>query len=80
MSQLALDTGLGRESLHEALSADGNPEFATVLEVVRAPGLKFGAQPPGRLAEPGARGLSQAARAARLRPQRRAGAIMFNNA
>lgn len=41
MAQLAHDTGLGRESLYKALSADGNPEFATVLKVVRALGLKL---------------------------------------
>ena len=41
MAQLARDTGLGRESLYKALSADGNPEFATVLKVVRALGLRL---------------------------------------
>ena len=44
MTQLARDTGLGRESLYKALSAEGNPEFATVLKVVRALGLKLHAQ------------------------------------
>jgi probable addiction module antidote protein len=32
---------LGRESLYKALSPDGNPEFVTVLKVIRALGLKF---------------------------------------
>lgn len=41
MSQLARDTGLGRESLYKALSAEGNPEFATVLKVVRALGIRL---------------------------------------
>ena len=41
MSQLARETGLGRESLHKALSAEGNPEFATVLKVIRALGLRL---------------------------------------
>ncbi|MGH8655464.1 MAG: addiction module antidote protein [Gammaproteobacteria bacterium] len=41
MSQLARDTGLGRESLYKALSAEGNPEFATVLKVIRALGLRL---------------------------------------
>ena len=36
MSQVAKDAGLSRESLYRALSADGNPEFATVLRVLRA--------------------------------------------
>ncbi|MBI5634334.1 MAG: putative addiction module antidote protein [Nitrospirae bacterium] len=41
MSQIARETGLGRESLYKALSPGGNPEFATILKVVRALGLKF---------------------------------------
>ena len=41
MATIARDTGLGRESLYKALSAEGNPEFATVLKVVRALGLKL---------------------------------------
>jgi probable addiction module antidote protein len=45
MSQLAKETGLGRESLYKALSADGNPEFATILKVVSALGLKLHATP-----------------------------------
>lgn len=44
MSQIARDTGLGRESLYKALSPEGNPEFATVLKVVRALGLKLHAE------------------------------------
>ena len=41
MTQLARDTGLGRESLYKALAPEGNPEFATVLKVVRALGLRL---------------------------------------
>lgn len=41
MSLIASETGLGRESLYKALSPGGNPEFATILKVVRALGLKF---------------------------------------
>lgn len=41
MAQIAKATGLGRESLYKALSPEGNPEFATVLKVMRALGLKF---------------------------------------
>ena len=41
MSQIARDAGLGRESLYKALSTTGNPEFATILKVVRALGLQF---------------------------------------
>jgi probable addiction module antidote protein len=45
MTQLARDTGLGRESLYKALSASGNPEFATVMKVIAALGLKLHAAP-----------------------------------
>jgi len=41
MTQLARETGLGRESLYKALSPNGNPEFATVLKIVRALGLRL---------------------------------------
>ena len=45
MSQLARDTGLARENLYKALSAEGNPEFGTILKVVKALGLKLHAEP-----------------------------------
>ena len=41
MAIVAQETGLGRESLYKSLSPDGNPEFATVLKVVHALGLRF---------------------------------------
>jgi len=41
MAQIARKTGLGRESLYKALSPEGNPEFATILKVVRALGLRL---------------------------------------
>jgi probable addiction module antidote protein len=41
MSQVARKAGLGRESLYKALSPDGNPEFATILKVVKALGLRL---------------------------------------
>ena len=44
MSQLARDTGLGRESLYKALSGEGNPSFATILKVAAALGIKLHAQ------------------------------------
>jgi probable addiction module antidote protein len=47
MTQIARDTGLGRESLYKALSPEGNPELATVLRVVRALGLRLHASPVG---------------------------------
>ncbi len=45
MSEIARKTGLRRESLYKALSADGNPEFATVLKVVQALDIKLNAEP-----------------------------------
>jgi probable addiction module antidote protein len=44
MTQIAKKTGLGRESLYKALSAEGNPEFSTVLKVVQALGLQLHAR------------------------------------
>lgn len=41
MSQIAKQTGLGRESLYKALSPEGNPEFSTILKVVNALGLQL---------------------------------------
>jgi probable addiction module antidote protein len=41
MSEVARQTGLGRESLYKALSPEGNPEFATVLRVLSALGLRL---------------------------------------
>ena len=41
MSQVARQAGLGRESLYKTLSASGNPEFSTILKVVKALGLRL---------------------------------------
>jgi probable addiction module antidote protein len=41
MTEIAKATGLTRASLYKALSPDGNPEFATVLKVITALGLKL---------------------------------------
>jgi len=41
MSQIAKETGLSRESLYKALSAEGNPEFSTIIRVMQALGLRF---------------------------------------
>lgn len=45
MTQVARSAGLGRESLYKALSAEGNPEFSTILRVVRALGLRLEVAP-----------------------------------
>ena len=41
MSQIAENTGLGRTSLYKALSPEGHPDFATVLKVINALGMKL---------------------------------------
>lgn len=41
MSNLARETGLTREGLYKALSPEGNPEFSTVMKVIRALGLRL---------------------------------------
>jgi probable addiction module antidote protein len=41
MTQVARDAGLSRESLYRALSGEGNPEFVTILKVVKALGLRL---------------------------------------
>jgi len=45
MTDIANQSGLGRESLYKALSGDGNPSLSTVLRVVAALGLQFRAVP-----------------------------------
>lgn len=45
MAQIAEKAGLGRTSLYKALSPEGHPDFATVLKVINALGLKLQATP-----------------------------------
>ncbi|HET7757331.1 MAG TPA: addiction module antidote protein [Steroidobacteraceae bacterium] len=45
MVRLARDTGLTREGLYKALSADGNPSLGTVLKVMKALGLELTLRP-----------------------------------
>jgi probable addiction module antidote protein len=51
MTRIARATGLSRESLYRALSADGNPEFATVLRILDAMGLRLTAELVTKAAE-----------------------------
>ena len=39
MTQLAKDTGLGRESLYKALAPGAKPRYDTMLKVIRALGI-----------------------------------------
>src|ERR1700729_3521292 len=45
MSAIAKDTGLSRENLYKALSADGHPEFGTVMKVLDSIGIQLYATP-----------------------------------
>jgi probable addiction module antidote protein len=45
MSEIAKNAGLNRESLYKALGENGNPEFATVMRIVRALGLTLSVRP-----------------------------------
>lgn len=45
MSDIARAAGLNRESLYKALGEKGNPEFGTMLGVLRALGLELAARP-----------------------------------
>ena len=45
MSLLARDTGLSREGLYKAFSAEGNPTFSTVSKVAKALGLQITLSP-----------------------------------
>jgi probable addiction module antidote protein len=44
MTQVARASGMSRESLYKALSADGNPELATILRVANALGVRLTAE------------------------------------
>jgi probable addiction module antidote protein len=45
MTKIAKETGLSRESLYKALGETGNPEFGTMMRIVRALGLTLAARP-----------------------------------
>jgi len=45
MAAIARETGLSRENLYKALSADGHPEFVTVMKVLDSLGLQLHAIP-----------------------------------
>lgn len=45
MTQLAKDTGLGRESLYKALAPGAKPRYDTVLKLLHGLGVKLSAVP-----------------------------------
>lgn len=56
MSQLARDSGLGRESLYKALAPGAKPRYDTLLKVIHALGVNItfsaASQPARHVAEP----------------------------
>ena len=44
MTQIAKDSGLGRESLYKALAVGAKPRYDTILKVTRALGVRLQAQ------------------------------------
>lgn len=45
MTQIAIDSGLGREALYKALRPNSQPRFETVARVCKALGVKLVARP-----------------------------------
>ena len=45
MSQVAKESGLGRESLYKALTPGAKPRFDTVVKVAKALGVRLTAEP-----------------------------------
>jgi len=41
MAQIARESGIERDRLSEALSPDGNPEFSTILRIMKASGIRL---------------------------------------
>jgi probable addiction module antidote protein len=50
MAAIAEAAGLSRENLYRSLSTEGNPEFETVLRVLRALGVQLTATPSSEAA------------------------------
>jgi probable addiction module antidote protein len=44
IERVARETGMTRQGLYKALSAEGNPELSTLLKVLRALGMKLHAE------------------------------------
>jgi probable addiction module antidote protein len=62
ITQLAKDTGLGRESLYKALAPGAKPRYDTVLKLLQALGVKLQAL-PSRLDAPKVRSTAKKKRA-----------------
>ncbi|MBW2100694.1 MAG: putative addiction module antidote protein [Deltaproteobacteria bacterium] len=51
ITEIVRQTGLDRDSLYKALSAEGKPEFDTILKIVHALGLRLSVSPILRKSE-----------------------------
>jgi probable addiction module antidote protein len=47
VAKVSQQIGLTREGLYKSLGKSGNPEFATIIRIVRALGLTLSAKPAG---------------------------------
>ncbi len=45
MSQIALQAGVGRESLYKSLTPGASPRYTTIVRVLRALGVELQARP-----------------------------------
>ena len=45
MTQIAKESGLGRESLYKAFKIDAKPRFDTIIKVINALNIKLNAEP-----------------------------------
>ena len=45
MTDIAKQTGVKREALYRALSETGNPQFTTIMQVIKAMGLRLSVVP-----------------------------------
>ena len=52
VAKVARSAELNRESLYKALGENGNPEFSTVMRVIRALGITLSARPVGTKRSP----------------------------
>ena len=59
MSEVAKAAGVTREGLYKTLGASGNPEFATVMRVIGAMGIRLSAQAADAKAEEEGRGVKR---------------------
>ena len=45
VAQLAVDTGLNRETLYRTLSKQGNPQLSSLIAILKAAGLRLAVMP-----------------------------------